>query len=541
MNRFFNNALVIVFLSFCSLAQAQEDRFYIRTLSSSIEVPVSQKDSIVSYLGSNPTLQRLFKTHKVKIFRKGFKYASRDKLRRTYFVIAEDHRFQEALLSEASDVFEFGESLEKEQLKIYEPNDYGITSTLGKNLGAQAFLDYYDFLGVPQAWYYTTGSKDIIIGISDGTVDPEDPEFKGKTTQFKSTSYAKGHGMSIAATAAAQGDNGYGIAGVCYDCSIYSTSYGDFKFFNQLLELSRAGAKVINCSWGSTKYYETAQEAINELRDNGTVIVSVPHNEAFSKTKGLKPRYPGAYEHVINVGSVQHRFNSPQESLKIEEKSGLYYGESVKYHLGRTGGFSGNDPENGAYKIYTSSTNNLDSSVDIVAPGNFIFRYSEFEKDGSIVYNPFAATSPAAPLVTGTIGLMFSLNPHLSVDEVNSIIKLTATNISYIPANAPFYGMYGAGSLHTGRAVKFTHDMLNENEYATVENQHFKRWNFNLHAAHKIRIQHQIFEQDAVVSFNAKDEILIQEETVFLPSIDGSILLTVDPTHEYKPIDNSQK
>ncbi len=58
----------------------------------------------------------------------------------------------------APDLFEFAESISNESLQIYEPNDYGITSTTGKNLGAQAVLDYYDFLGVPQAWYYTTGS-----------------------------------------------------------------------------------------------------------------------------------------------------------------------------------------------------------------------------------------------------------------------------------------------------------------------------------------------------------------------------------------------
>ena len=290
---------------------------------------------------------------------------------------------------------------------------------------------------------------------------------------------------------------------------------------------------MINCSWGSTKYYDTAQEAINELRANGTVIVSVPHNESFSKTKGQKPRYPGAYEHVVNVGSIQHRYDTPQDNILVSEK-GKYYAASVKYHLARTGGFSNDDPQNGTYNLYKSSSNNLDATVDIVAPGNFIFKYGDFEKDGTIDYNPFAATSPAAPLVSGTIGLMFSLNPNLSVDEINTILKLTSTNIDHIKANAPFKGMYGAGSLHTGRAVKFTHDMLDTNEYAVVENQNFNRWNFKIEAAQKIKIQNQIFERNAVVNFNAKEEILIQEESVFLPSQNGSILLTIDPTRDYK-------
>lgn len=532
MTQLFKKYAVLLMLGSFFFCSGQEDRFYIRASSDAIDIPTQTRDSVVTYTGKDARLKRLFSDHRVKAFRKGFKYAQRDKLQRTYFAIAASPTFQEALLSEAPDLFEFGESLQREKLKIYEPNDYGTTSTTGKNIGAQAYLDYYDFLGVPQAWYYTTGKKEVIIGISDGSVNIEDPEFKGKTTVFKKSSYSKGHGNSTAATAAAKGDNGYGIAGVCYDCSIYSTNYGDFRFFKQLLELSRAGAKVINCSWGSTTYYETAQEAINELRDNGTVIVSVPHNEAFSKTKGLKPRYPGAYEHVVNVGSIQHRYDSPQDNILVSEK-GEYYAASVKYHLARTGGFINNDPQNGTYKLYTSSSNNLDSTVDLVAPGNFIFKYGDFEKEGTIAYNPFAATSPAAPLVSGTIGLMFSLNPELSVDEINSILKLTATNIDHIKANAPFAGTYGAGSLHTGRAVKFTHDMLEQKDYAVIENQRFTRWDFNLYAPRRLKIKNLTFEEDAVVNFNATEEILIQEESVFLPSQNGSILLTVDASKTY--------
>lgn len=321
---------------------AQEDRFYIRAIDENIEIPTITKDSVVSYTGDHAKLTSIFKKYHVKVFRKGFKYADSDKLKRTYFVIASSPNFQKELLNEVSDIFEFGESLLQETLKIYEPNDYGTTSTIGKNQGVQAYLDYYDFLGVPEAWYYTTGSKDVIVGISDGYIDPNDPEFEGRTTVMKKSSYSKGHGYSVAETAVGKGDNGYGIVGVCYNCSIYTTTYGDFKFLNQLLELSRAGAKVINCSWGSTLHYETAQEAINEMRANGTVIVSVPHNASFKKTKGKAPRYPGAYEHVISVGSVQHRFDDPKETLHTNGK-GNPYAIGLKNYVGRAVGFKGNN------------------------------------------------------------------------------------------------------------------------------------------------------------------------------------------------------
>lgn len=526
------NLLAYILIFFSVFAYGQEDRFYVRTVSETIEIPTINQDSIVSYTGNDLRLTTLFEKHWVKVFRKEFKYAQRDKLKRTFFVIAETTAFQEELLQLAPDLFEFSESITAASLKIYEPNDYGITSTTGKNLGAQALLDYYDFLGVPQAWYYTTGSPDVVIGISDGYVDPEDPEFKGKTTMFKKSSLSKGHGFSTAAIAAAKGDNGYGAAGVCYDCSIYTTTYGDFKEFKQLLELSKAGARVINCSWGSKTYYDTAQEVINEMRSLGTVIVSVPHNESYSKTKGDKLRYPGAYEHVISVGSVQHKYDEIEKGLKIQEKNGKYYSEKQQYHLSRTGGFKNNDPKD-IYKLYLSSTNNLDISVDIVAPGNDIFQYNKFRETGEAYHNPFQATSPAAPLVTGTIGLMFSLNTSLSVDEVNSIIKLSATNIDHIKANAPLKGLWGAGALHTGRAVKMTYDMLQPDTYTMIENQQFSRWRFVLDAPYKINIRNQRFTEESQVDFTAKDEILIDTETVFLPSDGGSVLLKIDPAATY--------
>ena len=152
---------------------------------------------------------------------------------------------------------------------------------------------------------------------------------------------------------------------------------------------------------------------------------------------------------------------------------------------------------------------------------------------GEILYNQVEKTSPSAPLVTGTIGLMFSINPCLSVDEVNSIIKLSATNIDFIKANAPFKGMYGAGSLHTGRAVKMSYDMLQPDSYTMIENQQFSRWNLNLDAAHKIKIRNQRFTDSVQVHFTAKNEILIENETVLLPSENGEMILTIDPEATY--------
>ena len=185
----------------------------------------------------------------------------------------------EDLLINASENFDFGEIIHETDKKIFEPNDYGLTSTIATNKGLAINLDYYDFVGAPQALYYTTGSKDIIIGLSDGQVEITDNDFSGKTTVIKKSSKAKGHGSGVAYIAAGQGNNAYGTTGICYDCSIYTTHYYDTKNLKQLLELSSMGVKVINCSWALTSYYQTAQNAIDEMFENGTILVAAAGNQ----------------------------------------------------------------------------------------------------------------------------------------------------------------------------------------------------------------------------------------------------------------------
>ncbi|RMB61079.1 hypothetical protein EAX61_06270 [Dokdonia sinensis] len=527
-------ALVVSFFAKALLSSlyAQDDRFYIRAVTDDIEIPTSASDSVVSYEGTDTRLQKLFNKHNVKVFRRGFKFAERDKLKRTFFGIATTQEFQSDLLK-LTDLFEFGESFTAQSLKIYEPNDYGQTSVTGQGLGANAFLDYYDFIDVPKAWYYTTGSPDIIVGISDAIVDPDDPEFAGKTKQITKSSYSHGHGMSVGATAVANGDNGIGIPGVCYDCSVVTANYGSFKELKPLVTLANAGARVINCSWGSTRYYDTAQEVIYELAAKGVVVVSLPHNKSYNKTKGKMIHYPGGYDKVINVGSIQHRNPDALESVKIEERNGKYYFANVANYLGAHGGFKDNDLTK-EMKFYEISINNLDSTVDIMAPGTFIFRYGRYaENKREALYNLSPATSPSAPLVTGTIGLMLSLNPCLSVDEVDSIIKLTSTNIDSIYVNKPYYGKYGAGTLNTGRAVKMVHNMLEFSEYATIQNQDFARWDLTMDAPYKVKLREVRFRESVNLNITAREEIKIEEETVLLPSENGSIFLGIDPKARY--------
>ncbi len=525
------SSVLFLFLSISSGFSQEYSWFYLRAKDTVFQPVFKKVDNLLVYKGEDEVLKSVLNSYSIFEFKKTFRKASKKNLKKTFFVISDSNKLLKELLSKTSHLFEFGELIQEEDKKIFEPNDYGLTSTIGYNLGLPANLDYLDYLGLPEAWFYTTGSKDIIIGISDAAVDKTNLDFIEKTKTIRKSSYSKGHGSGVASIAAGQGDNEYGVPGICYDCTINTTTYGDFKNLDQLLELSRAGVKVINCSWVGSKFYQTAQDAIDEMFNNGTIIVAAAGNTDWSKTKGKRLTYPASYNHVISISSVMHRYESVYDNILISDK-GNPYGDNIKGFVGRTVGFKDHDTTK-TYKIYQQSVRNLNSEIDLLGPSVGLMRYSKFISDSIIEYTEMSPTSPVAPLITGSIGLMLSLYPCLSVDEVESILKFTSINIDHIEVNKPYFGNYGAGVLQTGKAVKMVYDMFSENETTIIENQNFSRWDFKLTAFSKeVLIQNQKFTSESTLNLTAKNRIVIGENTVLRPNAKGKIILKIDPALE---------
>ncbi len=522
---------ILLFLLLVSALEAQEySWFYIRAKDSLLQPRFKRQDSILIYQGNNNYFKKIFSRYRIYEFKKTARNAEKKYLNRTFFVVSNSDTLLKDLLNIPDSPFISGEIIPEAEKEIYEPNDYGITSTIGENIGLPVYLDYYDVLGVPHAWYYTTGRRETIIGISDGSVDTTDIEFKGKTKVIRKSHLANGHGISVSATAAAQGDNGYGFAGICFDCSIYGTSYGYFQNLETLVELSNLGASVINCSWGIAKPYETAQEEIYKIAKNKTVTVAIAHNKKWIKTKnkGKLFYYPASYDKVISVATVMHRHEKPLDNILVQETNGKYYASNIRGYLGRNLGFKNNDTLDQPF-IYPVALRTLNPAVDILGPGVGLVRYGEYVLRNKINYSAYGATSGIAPLVTGTVGLMKSLQPCITVDEVDAIIKLTSMNIDAIEANKPYFGYYGAGMLQTGNAVELVYKLATPSETAYIQNQKFKRWVFPIKAvSEKVIIQNQVFEDDAVLTLTAKNQIIIRKNTVLKPNKTGKIQLKID-------------
>ena len=565
--------LSLIFLSAIGFCDAQNHRFYVRAIAHNFTPTFTMVNGVLDYTGSDVKLNQLFDKYDIYKFEKAFTHSRRSPLQRVWYMEADSQTVLNVIL-QLSHVFEFGEYIgvtiphedvllgdcgcDKENQKTvlssfldkasfdlrkkesifsnyfisnpFYPDDYGQTG--GANLGLNVDYSNYDFIDASIAWGITTGDPNLKIGISDGAVNPNDQDLD-KIEEIGNpcpNSFCLNHGTNVAAGAAGQGNNTHGVTGVCYDCDLISGPHNDY---DELLALSFAGAKVINCSWALTGYCQTQQDAIDEIYDNGSIIVAGAGNTDWQQAPGGILEYPAAYNHVISVSSEGQKYNTVMDSVFKTYSNGNHFdwrAHNVKDHVSWKLSFIGdpNTDPNTPYFSRPEGTNTLNSEVDILAPGSRIFRYGDYINDGDWEYNN-SATSPAAPHVTGTIGLMLSVNSCLSFEEVESILKISSTHIGNIQANQVFEGNYGSGSLNAGRAVTLTDALLDPTKIAFLENQRFSRWNFTFKGvSNRIVMRNQEFTDAATVDVLAKKRIVIVNSLIE-PDSNGAALFDIDP------------
>ena len=282
---------------------------------------------------------------------------------------------------------------------LFEPNDYNLE-----------FSDDYalDLIHAQDAWDISTGNSEVVLAISDQNFHSDHEELLDKWVYYNSNNTLdRSHGTAVAITAAGNTDNNVGKSSIGFNCNLalYRMNY------NELLEASYAGYRVINASWSSScSYNKYAHEAMIEIVENGSIIVASAGNGG---TCGGASNlvYPAAFDEVFSVTSV-----GPNDNHE------------------RTIGDS-------------TSTHQHNSKVDLSAPG-----YDLALSSAPGFYTTSSGSSFAAPYVTGTIGLMLSQTPCLTVFEIERILKSTADSIDQLNPN--YTGLIGAGRLNAGRALE---------------------------------------------------------------------------------------
>ena len=298
------------------------------------------------------------------------------------------------------------------------PNDYNT-----------AFVNNWtlDMIEAPAAWDISKGASNTVIAITDANYYLTHEELVNKYAYFTpgntNTNYA--HGTAVAIIAAGNTNNSLGTSSIGYNSTLQLRAMN----YNEILNATYAGAKVINCSWAGSCYYNGyAQQVIDEAYNNGSVIVAAAGNGSTCGGAGNMV-YPASYDHVISVTSVG-----------ISDNHQRFPGDA-------------------------NSTHQHNIAVDICAPG-----YDVPLTTSPGAYMTGNGTSFAAPLVSGTVALMLSANPCLTPDNIEYILKESAdTNV--LTLNPTYQGLLGAGRLNARRAVEMANSFntISGNFKATVE------------------------------------------------------------------------
>jgi hypothetical protein len=292
-------------------------------------------------------------------------------------------------------------------------------------------------INAPAAWNTTVGSRSVVVGVLDGGVDINHPDFRDQqgnsniwTNPNDPVGDANGdgnldddnngladdihgwdfhhndssvfdnedgddHATHVAGTIGAQGDNNVGVAGVNWNVSIISikvlgpdggSTANIIKGYNYARKLREAGVnlRVLNNSYGGPGKSLAALDAINQLNNVGILFVVAAGNDA--RDNFSYPDYPSNYDapNVIAVAA-------------------------------------------------TSSTDNLASFsnfssrlVSIGAPGVSIL---STVPNGGYASAGWSGTSMAAPHVTGAAALVVAASPSITTAQLRGVLAFTGDRL----------------------------------------------------------------------------------------------------------------
>ncbi|HEU5089033.1 MAG TPA: S8 family peptidase, partial [Roseiflexaceae bacterium] len=271
-----------------------------------------------------------------------------------------------------------------------------------------------------EAWDITTGGE-VTIAILDTGVSASHPDLQGRVlagydfaNNDTDASDDEGHGTYTAGVAAAQGDNGIGIAGVCWNCRVLPvkvlTSRGrgdDATIAAGIRWAADQGARIISMSLGGEDDTQVLRDAVTYARQRGALLIAASGN---GQARGNLPAYPAAYPDVLAVSATD--------------------GSDVVTGFSTTGDF-----------------------VDISAPGVGVWStyWDPQQGDGYAAAN---GTSAACPYVAGAAALVWSVRPDLNADQVADVLMRSADDRG-APGRDP---QDGWGRLNLLRAVQLAGD-----------------------------------------------------------------------------------
>lgn len=268
--------------------------------------------------------------------------------------------------------------------------------------------DDYD-IDAPDAWATRTGCAKVAV--LDTGVDLDHPDLKANIVESKdkpgngkdddkngyvddahgfnaikgkgSGEDNEGHGTHVAGIVAGRGDNGTGVAGVCWSGKVVPVKFLDSRGRGTTSDAIagieyavKSGAKIINCSFGTSGKSDALHDAVKFAKKKNALLVVAAGNNGENIDKS--PEYPAAFndDNILAVAA-----STSKDKLASFSNFGA-------------------------------------EEVDIAAPGDGI--RSTYLGGG---YRVLSGTSMAAPFVAGVAALLKKQESDAKYSDLRAVIR----------------------------------------------------------------------------------------------------------------------
>ncbi|MDR1841687.1 MAG: S8 family serine peptidase [Holophagales bacterium] len=279
-------------------------------------------------------------------------------------------------------------------------------------------------------WLPTSGTNWTTLATVDGSIPLDSPRIMAllpdMTKPYEGVTYYstdhEAHGTHTSGTMVAKGNNGVGIAGVCWNAELihyksFSSSGNAYNWtvLGSIWHLARwkeannyTATIPVNCSIGGPYASQFEIDMIAHGLKNGIILVASSGNNGQRMVN-----YPAAYSGVITVGATT-----------------------------------------GADKLVNFS--DWGPHLSVVAPGSEIYSTVHTTTNTTVLdensaYDVYDGTSMAAPHVTGLIGYMLNFNPNLRPDQIKTLIE---QNADYIDGQTGFSEKTGWGRINVLKTIE---------------------------------------------------------------------------------------
>ena len=289
-----------------------------------------------------------------------------------------------------------------------------------------------DAIKAVEAYAQGYTGKGITLGIVDAYVNLSHREFLNKDNSYVIGEISEDmnwtenfHGSHVAGIMSASKD-GYGMYGVAFKSNFVSGNWISingkteneniieaYDYFN-----TREDIKIINNSWGILMYIDELHNIDKDSQGKKGLLELIENGEILNEINILKETMKSYNKLLIfsngNFGHITPDLYPLLSYLDKDVQNNIIGVMALNTDVGK---------DNPGYLAVFSDLNKYNEENSISAPGTWITSVDADSKEG---YREDSGTSMAAPMVTGTGGLVQEAFPYMTGKQIGDVLLSTA-------------------------------------------------------------------------------------------------------------------